>query len=161
MLKWISGLTLASIPFVWVTSSSVSAQNGQAPFVTIVSMLTDIQDTLDTLGEALGGLDPSAPADVVTGPLQRASNPASNFKCMVVNTGSEAASVSIELRDVAGTLDDSTDCESVAPGATCALESDTAFQVSYCRVTGLSPATARVTLCAREAAVCTSTVTAP
>ena len=101
-------------------------------------------------------------ADIVTGPLQRASTGQSNFKCMVVNAGTSDANFTIEIRDQQGVVRDDQACTNVAPGKVCSTEAGaTSDQIVYCRVSGVAPENARVTLCWREGATCAMAVTAP
>lgn len=126
----------------------------KAKIATIEGLLSSINDKLDDAG--------AVPTVLVTGPLQRSGSEGANFKCMVVNAGSTDATFTIEIRNQAGGVEDSGACVGMAPGSVCSVEAGaTADPITYCRVSGISSANARVTHCLRDPAVCVAFVTAP
>jgi len=154
MIKWLLGPVpvLASVLGL-AAVDSVAAQGIPQELQALNAKVAAIQATLDGI---------NLTTNIVTGPLQRASNPGSNFKCMVVNAGTTNANFTIEIRNQQGVVEDSALCTNLAPGAVCGEEAGpTNDQVVYCRVSGIEAKNARVTLCAREAAVCVAFVTAP
>lgn len=156
MVKWGAGLFLMLASMAGEAAVSPLAAQG------VPAQLAEIRATLASINSKLDNIDPTLTTDIFTGPLQRASTALSNFKCMVVNTGTIDASFTIEVRSQDGSVQGSSACVDIAPGAVCSEEAGpTPDQVAYCYVSGISASSARVTLCAREGAVCVGFVTAP
>lgn len=126
------------------------------------SMIEQLQSAVADIQEKLDGLAAPVSTDVFTGPLQRASNPASNFKCMALNASDDAATFTVRIRSQSGTVEAEQLCANFPAGSVCSVEAGpTPDQITYCQVSGLPAASVRVTHCAREAAVCVAFVTAP
>lgn len=89
------------------------------------------------------------------------SGTAAAVSCYVVNTGSTPAVVTIELVGVSGNVVSFAPDLAVAPG-TVGMHTDFTGPDSFCRVTGINPRRARVTLCVRNVAGdCTAVATSP
>ncbi len=88
-------------------------------------------------------------ADIFTPPLQRGA--AADVRCTVLNTGTSTANdVTIEIRTPFGDVKEGFTTD-IPGGEIHSVTDDTPSVAMYCRVSGISKAKARVTLCIRDA----------
>jgi len=107
-----------------------------------------------------------AAAPIVTPVVTGCSSVSLQHQCRVLNAGTAAAAVTIEIVDAVSGLVVGTQDPLVSPGRSgvaTVSSSDLGACTSYCRVSGISKNKARVTLCATNlnATMCESTVAMP
>jgi hypothetical protein len=100
-------------------------------------------------------------ADIFTPVL--AAGDAGAVVCQVLNTGNTTANgVTIEIRNSANNTPTETDTVDIESGTTGGVSELDPVPLVYCKVSGISKAKARVTLCLLDSGEkCTSAVTAP
>ena len=87
MAKWICGVFLAIAGFAWLDSVAGPQSPVGVPqqLAALRAMIEEVKSAFAGIESKLDELAAPVSTEVFTGPLERASNLSSNFKCMVVN----------------------------------------------------------------------------